>query len=90
MKNKSKRVVNIAKVVIALPLILCLALLAIEFVKMYGFIVIPLGLVMYLLITLFVDKFFGKQSAQLEQVLERKLTSGRAKSGDVLNGRQDI
>ena len=82
MKNKRNRAVGIAEVVIALPLVFLLWVLAVDFVKMYGLIVVPVGVVVYLVISLLVDKFFGKRSAQLEHALERTLSITDEKSGD--------
>ena len=82
MKNKRNRAVGIAEVVIALPLVFLLWVLTVDFVKMYGLIVVPVGVVVYLVISLLVDKFFGKQGAQLEHALERTLSITDEKSGD--------
>ena len=80
MKNKRNRVVSIAETVIALPLVFLLWELTVEFVKMYGFIVVPIGAVVYLAIYLLVDKFYWRQSTELEQLLERKLAFVSEKS----------
>ena len=81
MKNKRIQAVTIAEAIIALPLIFLLGILAIEFVEKYGLIVVPIGVAVYYVISLLVDKYFWEQSAKLEQVLERKLPFARGKSG---------
>lgn len=73
MKNKRNRVVIIAEALIALPLVFLLWKLSVEFVNIYGFIVVPIGAVVYLVIYLLVDKLYWRQSKELEQLLERKL-----------------
>ena len=80
MKNKRNRAVGIAEALMVLPLAFLLWVVAGDIIKMYGLIVIPAGIAVYLAITLLVDKFFGQQSAQLEQVLERTLSSVAEKS----------
>ena len=82
MKNKRNRAVGIAEVLIALPLVFLLWILAVDFVKMYGLIVVPVSVAVYLVISLLVDKFFWRQSAQLEHALERTLSIVGEKSGD--------
>ena len=81
MKNKRNRAVGIAEALMALPLVFLLWVLASDFIKMYGLIVVPVGIAVYLVITLLVDKFFWRQSAQLEHALERKLSNVGEKSG---------
>lgn len=83
MKNKRIRAVTIAEVVIALPLIFLLGVLAVEFVEKYGLIVLPVGLAVYIVISLIVDKYFWEQSTRLEQSLERKLSFRTKKTGYV-------
>jgi len=80
MKNKQNRMMIIAKAIIVLPLVFLLWELTVEFVKMYGFIVVPVGAAVYLAIYLLVDKFYWRQSIALEQFLERKLTFVSKKS----------
>lgn len=74
---------TIAEVVIALPLIFLLGVLAVEFVEKYGLIVLPVGLAVYIVISLIVDKYFWEQSTRLEQSLERKLSFRTKKTGYV-------
>lgn len=80
MKNKKNRAIIIAKAIIVLPLVFLLWELTVEFVKMYGFIVVPVGAAVYLAIYLLVDKFYWRQSIALEQLLERKLAFVSKKS----------
>lgn len=80
MKNKKNRMIIIAKAIIVLPLVFLLWELTVEFVKMYGFIVVPIGAAVYLAIYLLVDKFYWRQSIALEQLLERKLAFVSKKS----------
>ena len=81
MKNRRIRAVTIAEAIIALPLIFLLGILAIEFVEKYGLIVVPVGVAVYFVISLLVDKYFWEQSTKLEQALERKLSFARGESG---------
>ncbi len=87
MKNKQSQAVGIAEAVMALPLVFLLWVLAGDFIETYGLIVIPAGIAVYLVIFQLVDKFFWQQSAQLEQALERKLSSVGEKSGHSRKGR---
>ena len=80
MNNKRSRALIITEFVLALPVILVLFLLAAEFIEKYGLIVLPVGLFVYLLIAMMVDKLFSRQSEQLEQALERKLPFAADKS----------
>ena len=80
MNNKRSRALIITEFVFALPVILVLFLLAAEFIEKYGLIVLPVGLFVYLLIAMMVDKLFSRQSEQLEQALERKLPFAADKS----------
>ena len=73
MKNKRNRMVIIAEAIIALPLVFILWKLSAEFVNIYGFKVVPVGALVYLVTYLLVDKFYWRQSTELEQLLERKL-----------------
>ena len=81
MKNNRNRAVGIAEALMALPLVFLLWVLAGDFITTYGLIVFPVGVAVYLVISLLVDKFFWRQSAQLEHVLERTLSSVGGKSG---------
>ncbi len=81
MKNKRNRAVGIAEAIMALPLVFLLWVLAGDFIETYGLIVVPAGIAVYLVISQLVDKFFWQQSAQLEQALERKLSSVGEKPG---------
>ena len=74
MENKRSKVVSILELIIALPLVYLLWILAVELIEMHGFIVIPVGAAAFFVISLLVDKFFWRQSAQIEQALERKLS----------------
>ncbi len=56
-------------------------ILAGEFLQVYGFIVLPVGIAVYLVIAVLVDKLFSCQSKQLEQALERKLSFAGDKPG---------
>jgi len=87
MKNKRNRVVLIAEAVMALPLVFILWVLATDFIKMYGLIVVPIGVAVYLVISLLVDKIFGRQSVQLEHALERTLSRVGGKFGDLRKDR---
>ena len=80
MKNKRNRAVIIAEALIALPLVFLLWKLSVEFVNIYGFIVVPIGAVVYFVIYLLVDKLYWRQSTELEQLLERKLAFVSKKS----------
>jgi len=80
MKNKRNRVVIIAEVIIALPLAFILWKLSVEFVNMYGYIIVPVGAAVYLVIYLLVDKLYWRQSIELEQLVERKLAFVSKKS----------
>ena len=80
MKNKRNRAVGIAEALMVLPLAFLLWVVAGDIIKMHGLIVIPAGIAVYLVISLLVDKFFLQQSAQLEQALERTLSSVAEKS----------
>ena len=86
MKNRRNRAVGIAEALMALPLVFLLGVLAGDFIKTYGLIVVPVGVAVYLVISLLVDKFFWRQSVQLEHALERTLSSVSEKSG---RSRQD-
>jgi hypothetical protein len=81
MKNKRNRAVSITEIVLALPVLFLLWVLAAEFIEKYGLIVLPVGGAIYLVIFLLVDKLFSRQSEQLEQALERKLSFGGNKPG---------
>lgn len=83
MKNRRNRAVTVAEVLFAIPLLFLLGVLAVEFVEKYGFIVVPIGVAVYFVITFIVDKYFWRQSDELEQVLERKLSFVSKKSGDM-------
>jgi hypothetical protein len=87
MKNKRNRAVVIAEAVMALPLVFILWVLAADFIKMYGLIVVPVGVAVYLVISLLVDKIFGRQSLQLEHALDRTLSSVAGKFGDLRKDR---
>ena len=87
MKNKRNRAVLFAEAVMALPLVFILWVLAADFIKMYGLIVVPIGVAVYLVISLLVDKIFGRQSVQLEHALERTLSSVGGKFGDLRKDR---
>jgi hypothetical protein len=80
MKSKRNHVVIIVEALIALPLVFLLWKLSVEFVNIYGFIVVPIGALAYLLIYLLVDKLYWRQSMALEQLLERKLAFFSKKS----------
>ena len=80
MKNIRNRAVLI-EVVLAIPLLLLLWILAGEFIEKYGLVILPVGIAVYLVIATLVDKLFSRQSEQLEQALERKLSFGGDKSG---------
>ncbi len=80
MNNKRSRALIITEFVLALPVILVLLLLAAEFIEKYGLIVLPVGLFVYLLIVMMVDKLFSRQSEQLERALESKLPFAADKS----------
>ena len=81
MKNKRNRVLNITEVVLALPVLFLLWVVAGEFIEKYGLIVLPVGGAVYLVIAVLVDKLFSRQSEQLEQALERRLSFVNDKSG---------
>ena len=81
MKNRRNRAVGIAEALMALPLVFLLWVIAGDFIKNYGLIVVPVGVAVYLVISLLVDKLFWRQSAQLEHALERTLSSVSEKSG---------
>lgn len=81
MKNIPGRAARIAEVVLALPMLYLLWILAGEFIQLYGFIVLPVGIAVYLVIAVLVDRLFSRQSEQLEQALERKLSFGGDKPG---------
>jgi nitrate reductase NapE component len=83
MKNRRNRAVMVIEILIALPMVFLLGILAVEFVEKYGFIVFPIGAAVYFVITIVVDKYFWRQSDELEQVLERKLSFVSKKSGDM-------
>ena len=83
MKNRRNWVLLITEVIIALPVIAFLGFLTVNLVQTFGLVVIPAGLAVYLLISLVVDKFFSRQSLELEQALARKLTFGTGKSAGV-------
>ena len=87
MKNKRNMAVVIAEAVMALPLVFILWVLAADFIKMYGLIVVPIGVAVYLVISLLIDKIFGRQSVQLEHALERTLSSVGGKFGDLRKDR---
>lgn len=74
MKNKRSWAVSILEAIIAIPLVYLLWILAVELIEMHGLIVIPVGAAVFFVISLLVDKFFWRQSAQIEQALERKLS----------------
>jgi len=74
MANKRSKVVSTLEVIIALPLVYLLWILAVELIEMHGLIVIPVGVAVFFVISLLVDKFFWRQSAKIEQILERKLS----------------
>ncbi|MCW8942289.1 MAG: hypothetical protein OQK93_03840 [Gammaproteobacteria bacterium] len=81
MKNKRNRVLNITEVVLALPVLFLLWVVAGEFIEKYGLIVLPVGGAVYLVIAVLVDKLFSRQSEQLEQALERRLSFAGDKAG---------
>ena len=81
MKNKRNRVLNITEVVLALPVLFLLWVVAGEFIEKYGLIVLPVGGAVYLVISMLVEKLFSRQSEQLEQALERRLSFVNDKSG---------
>jgi len=81
MKNKRNRVLNITEVVLALPVLFLLWVVAGEFIEKYGLIVLPVGGAVYLVIAVLVDKLFSRQSEQLEQALERRLSFVNDKAG---------
>ena len=81
MKNKRNRVLNITEVVLALQVLFLLWVVAGEFIEKYGLIVLPVGGAVYLVIAVLVDKLFSRQSEQLEQALERRLSFVNDKSG---------
>lgn len=83
MKNRRNRAVTVAEILIALPLVFLLGILTVEFVEKYGLIIIPVAAAVYFVISLIVDKYFWRQSAELEQVLERKLSGISKKSRDM-------
>jgi hypothetical protein len=83
MKNRRNRAVTVAEILIALPLVILLGILAVEFIEKYGFVVIPIAAAVYLVISFIVDKYFRRQSDELEQILERKLSFVCKKSGDI-------
>lgn len=83
MKNKRNRVVIIVEALIALPLVFLLWKLSVEFVNIYGLIIVPVGALVYLVIYLLVDKFYWRQSTELEQSLERKLAFVSKKSLEI-------
>ena len=87
MKDKRNRVVVIAEAVMALPLVFILWVLAADFIKMYGLIVVPIGVAVYYVTSLLVDKIFGRQSVQLEHALERTLSRVGGKLGDLRKDR---
>lgn len=74
MKNKRNHALRIIEIVLAVPLLFLLWVLAADLVEKYGLIVLPVGGALYLLISVMVDKLFSRQSEQLEQALERKLS----------------
>ena len=74
MKNKRNHALSIIEIVLAVPLLFLLWVLATDLVEKYGLIVLPVGGALYLLISVMVDKLFSRQSEQLEQALERKLS----------------
>jgi len=81
MKNKRNRAVSITEIVLALPVLFLLWVLAGEFIEKYGLIVLPVGGAVYLVISVLVDKLFSRQSEQLEQALERRLSFVAEKPG---------
>ncbi len=81
MKNKRNRVLSITEVVLALPVLFLLWVVAGEFIEKYGLIVLPVGGAVYLVIAVLVDKLFSRQSEQLEQALERRLSFAGDKAG---------
>lgn len=81
MNNKRSRALRVTEFVIALPIVFLILILAGEFIEKYGVIVLPVGLVIYLLITMMVEKFLSRQSEQLELALERKLPFAANKTG---------
>jgi len=81
MKNKRNHVLSMIEVVLALPVLFLLWLLSGEFIEKYGLIVLPVGGAVYLVISMLVDKLFSRQSEQLEQALERRLSFVADKAG---------
>jgi hypothetical protein len=81
MKNIRNRAVSITELVLALPVLFLLWVLAGEFIEKYGLIVLPVGGAVYLVISMLVEKLFSRQSEQLEQALERRLSFVKDKSG---------
>jgi len=81
MKNIRNRAVSITELVLALPVLFLLWVLAGEFIEKYGLIVLPVGGAVYLVISMLVEKLFSRQSEQLEQALERRLSFVNDKSG---------
>jgi hypothetical protein len=61
--------------------------LTVEFVEKYGLIIVPIGAAVYFVISFIVDKYFWRQSEELEQVLERKLSLVSKKSRDMQDNR---
>ncbi len=74
MKKKRNRVVSLTEIVLAIPVLFLLWVLAAELIEKYGLIVLPVGGAVYLVIFVLVDKLFSRQSEQLEQALERRLS----------------
>jgi hypothetical protein len=87
MKNRRNRAVTVTEILIALPLVILLGILTVEFVEKYGFIIVPVGAAVYFVISFIVDKYFWRQSEELEQVLERKLSLVSKKSRDMQDNR---
>ena len=83
MKSKPTRAVIILEIVLALPVLFLLSVLAGEFIEKYGLIVLPVGAAVYLLISVMVDRLFSRQSEQLEQALERRLSLVADKPGAI-------
>jgi hypothetical protein len=81
MKNERNHALRIIEIVLAVPLLFLLWVLATDLVEKYGLIVLPVGGALYLLISVMVDKLFSRQSEQLEQALQRKLSFVADKSG---------
>jgi len=87
MKNRRNRAVTVAEILIALPLVILLGILTVEFVEKYGLIIVPVGAAVFFVISFIVDKYFCRQSEELEQVLERKLSLVSKKSRDMQDNR---